>query len=384
MNIPYGQQMLDESDIDAVVNVLKSEWLTQGKMISCFEEVLCAYTKAKYAVAVSSGTAALHLACLASNIENGSEVITTANSFVASANVAFYCGAKAIFVDIDKTTFNVDVTQIEEKITKHTKAIIPVHYGGRVCDMKGLFDIAQRYGLVIIEDAAHALGSQYLEDPVGSCRYSDMATFSFHPVKAMTTGEGGAIVTNSKETYDRLCLLRSHGVIKNENQLENKFATVGSWYYEMQELGFNYRITDIQCALGVSQLKKLNSFIKRRQNIVSQYDKAFKGNPYFDRPSMDSWEDSSWHLYPIRIKDKGRKKDIFETLRSKGIGVQTHYIPIYWHPYYCNKGYKKGLCPCAEDFYLREISIPVYPAMTDEDVRQVIETVKTVCLEVLS
>lgn len=372
--IPYGRQWIDKDDISAVVRTLRSDWLTQGPAVQIFEEALCKQTGAKYAVAVANGTAALHLACLAANIKNGSEVITSALTFAASANCVRYCGAKVVFADIDQESGCVDPAQIEKLISKKTKMLIPVHYAGHSCDMEKIQKIARAHQLVVLEDAAHALGATYKKTKVGSCRYSDMAIFSFHPVKHVTTGEGGAIITNNIKLYQRLLLLRTHGISKNNL----KRASEGAWYYEMQELGFNYRITDFQAALGTSQLKKLKGFVKRRREIVEQYNAAFGQNEKLIIPTERAYTSSSYHLYPLRLKEARKRSKVFASLREKGILVQVHYIPVYYHPYYRKLGYKKGLCPNAEAYYAREISLPLFPALKEKDVKRVIATVLSV------
>ena len=383
-NIPYGHQYIDEDDIKAVVDVLKSDWLTQGSKVKEFEKALSDYTGAKYAVAVSSGTAALHLACLVAGISKGDEVITSAITFVASANCVFYCGAKPLFADVDPVTANITSESISQRINSKTKAFIPVHFGGFSCDMKAIKSLAIKNKLIIIEDACHALGASYEGLKVGSCKYSDMTVFSFHPVKSITTGEGGAITTNNKKYYEKLIMLRQHGITKNFTKLSNKKIAVNLWYHEMQILGFNYRITDFQCALGISQLKKLNKFIQKRRRIAGIYKKAFKNNNFFDLPIEKNNTKSSWHLYAIRLNDryKPQKAIIFNKLRKKGLGVQVHYIPVYLQPYYQGLGYKKGLCPQAEDFYQREISLPLYPSITNEDIRYVKEKLFEVFKEI--
>jgi len=371
--IPYGHQYIDKGDIKVVSDVLRSDWLTQGLKVKEFEKALSDYVGSKYAVAVSSGTAALHLACLAAGISKGDEVITSAITFVASANCVFYCGAKPLFADVDPVTANITPESISQRINFKTKALIPVHFGGFSCDMKAIKNLAIKNKLIIIEDACHALGASYEGLKVGSCKYSDMTVFSFHPVKSITTGEGGAITTNNKKYYEKLIMLRQHGITKNFTKLSNKKVAVNPWYHEMQILGFNYRITDFQCALGISQLKKLNKFIQKRRRIAGIYNKAFKNNIFFDLPTEKNHTKSSWHLYAIRIKDryKPQKAIIFNKLRKRGIGVQVHYIPVYLQPYYQKLGYKKGLCLNAEDFYAREISLPLYPSITNEDIRYV-------------
>lgn len=372
--IPYGHQSISADDIRAVAKVLKSDWLTQGPVIKRFEDALCDYTDAKFAVCVSSGTAALQIACMAAGIKPKDEVITSPITFVASANCALYCGARPVFADIQPDTVNIDPSEIRKKLTKKTKAVIPVHFAGHPCDMDETSRIARKNGLIVIEDAAHALGAEYRNSRIGSCRYSDMAIFSFHPVKAITTGEGGAIMTNSKKFYDRLIMLRNHGITK-KNLL---YGRAGGWYYEMQALSFNYRITDIQAALGVSQLKKLGAFISARRKIAGIYDRAFRDNPYFDIPVEREGSRAVYHLYPIRLKEKFRvgRKDIFEKLKKMALGVQVHYMPVYLHPYYRrNFGFTAGLCPASEYYYSRAISLPIYPAMTGKEIKRVIDTI---------
>jgi UDP-4-amino-4,6-dideoxy-N-acetyl-beta-L-altrosamine transaminase len=368
-NIPYSHQSICQDDIKEVVKVLKSGWITQGPKIARFERCLCDYAGVKYAVAVSSGTSALHIAALAAGLKAGDEVITSPITFVASANCALYCGARPVFADVDAKTANIDPSEIVKSVSRRTRIILPVHFAGNPCDLLQIRRIAKKYGLIVIEDVAHALGATYKGFRVGGCRYSDMTILSFHPVKAITTGEGGAVLTNSRDLYERLNALRSHGIIKGRG-LQNRMMADCGWYYEMQELGYNYRITDIQAALGASQLKKLNNFVGKRRNIASIYDEAFSNNGYFDTPVESERARSAYHLYPIRLKDKfvpGKEK-IFRALRKSGLGVQVHYIPLYSHPYYARLGYKNGTCPRAEDYYRRAISLPLYPAMTKREV----------------
>lgn len=344
---------------------MKSDFITQGPRIAEFEKKIADYCGAKYAVAFNSGTSALHGAYFALGLEKGDEMITTPNTFVATPNAALYLGATPVFSDVQLSTGNLDVSKVEEKITENTKLIAPVHYAGNPVDMKELSEIAEKHDVKIIEDAAHALGAKYNSNKIGSLEYSEMAMFSFHPVKHITTGEGGIIVTNDEEYFERLQMFRSHGITKNN--LINEAD--GDWYYEMQYLGFNYRITDIQTALGISQLKKLDSFVKSRREIAEKYDELFEDNPYFDVTSENENGDSAYHLYPILLKDEyaGHKKEIFSRLRQEGLGVQVHYIPVYLQPYYQNLGYKKGECPVDEKFYKKEISIPMFPTLDDDD-----------------
>lgn len=370
--IPYGHQWIDEEDIEEVVKVLKSDWVTQGPKIGDFENKVAEYCGAKYAVAVSSGTAALHLACLAAGLNNDDELITTPITFAASANCALYCGARPVFVDIDKQGL-IDENKVEEKITDKSKIIIPVHYTGLPCNMEKIKETAEKYNLIVIEDACHALGAKYKHSNVGNCKYSDMAVFSFHPVKHITTGEGGMITTNSKELYESLKLLRNHGITKNAEEFINK--NEGSWYYEIQELGFNYRITDFQCALGVSQLNKIDEFVKRRREIAERYDEAFinDGNITVIEEKKDQF--SSYHLYVIRLKNEEKRLKLFNHLKENKIFCQVHYIPVYWHPYYQKSGYKKGLCPNAEDGYKKIISLPMYPGLSREQQEKVLNII---------
>lgn len=332
------------------------------------------YCGAKYAVAFNSGTSALHGAYFALGLKKEDEMITSPNTFVASSNAGLYLGANVKFGDIELETGNIDVSKIETG--KNTKLITPVHYSGNPVDLKELSEIDN---VKIIEDGAHALGAEYDGKKIGSLKYSEMAMFSFHPVKHITTGEGGIIVTNDEEYYERLQLFRSHGITKNNLVNESH----GDWYYEMQELGFNYRITDIQCALGLSQLKKLDSFVKARRRIASIYNEIFEDNSYFDVTIEKEGRKSAYHLYPILLKDKfiKSKKEIFAKLRANGLGVQVHYIPVYKQPYYHKLGFKMDLCPVCEEFYKRELSIPMYPTLSDEDIEFVKDTLYNVFSE---
>lgn len=380
--IPYGHQWIIEEDIKEVVKVLKSDWITQGPKVKGFEDALCRYTGVKYAVVVSSGTAALHIACLAAGIKSGDEAITSPITFVASANCILYCGGKPVFADIQEDTVNIDPEEIKKKITKRTKTMIPVHFAGHPCDLKEIYEIARDNKLIVIEDAAHALGAEYKSSRIGSCKYSDMTIFSFHPVKSITTGEGGAVLTNRKDLYQKLLIFRNHGITKKSSRFSAKSSKlIGGWYHEMQELGFNYRITDIQCALGLSQLKKLDRFIRRRKEIVGIYNQQLSDHLGIDVPIERSYVKSSWHIYPIRLKDTRKRKAVFGKLKRAGIGVQVHYIPVYWQPYYQKLGYKKGICLNAEEFYQAEISIPLYQSMKDKDVKYVADTILKVFKE---
>jgi perosamine synthetase len=374
MMIPYGRQTIDELDIKAVSTVLSSDFLTTGPKVKEFEDKFAHFVGVKYAVAVSNGTAALHLACLATGLKKGEELITTPITFVASANCAFYCGAKPVFVDVKQENGLIDENLIESKITPKTKIIVPVHLGGLPCNMKRIRSIAKKYKLIVIEDACHALGSEYLGTKIGGCAYSDMSVFSFHPVKHITTGEGGMITTNSKNIYKKLLLLRTHGITKNPSEFVNK--NKGPWYYEMQELGFNYRITDFQCALGISQLSKVKKFIKSRIAVAKMYDKAFFGSECVGVIKPPKGYKNTYHLYIIKVKDGKTRLALFNYLKEKGISCQVHYIPVYWHPYYQELGYKIGLCPKAEEFYEKIISIPIYSSLDDKEQSRVIEYIR--------
>jgi len=375
--LPYSHQHIDEDDIREVVRTLKSDFLTQGPKVKEFEASLAEYCGSRYAVAFSSGTDALHAAYYVSGIKKDDEIIVSPNTFLATANAALYCGAKPIFVDVKEDSGNMDVALIEKAISKKTKAIIPVHYAGQPVDLKKISSIAKNNDLWLIEDACHALGAEYEGKKIGDCYYSHMTVFSFHPLKSITTGEGGAVMTNDEGAYERLMMFRHHGVTKNDLLLKNKSDDDGDWYHEMQFLGYNSRITDMQCALGLSQLKKLDRFIDRRKTIANEYNQAFEDNAYFHLPVEGDNLISAWHLYPIRLKDSfiSHKKEIFKKLMNSGVGVQVHYMPVYQHPFYQDLGYRKGLCPQEERVAEREMSIPLYPGMSDKDVKFVIETI---------
>lgn len=372
--IPYGKQTINKEDIQAVAEVLESDFLTTGPKVKEFEEKFAAYVNAKYAVAVSSGTAALHLACLAAGLKKDKELITSPMTFAASANCALYCGAKPIFVDIKEENGLIDENLIGEKITSKTKIIIPVHYAGLPCNMEKIKEIADKHDLIIIEDACHALGSEYKNKKIGDCAYSDMAVFSFHPVKHITTGEGGMITTNSKELYEKLVTLRTHGIIKESDKLLNKEE--GSWFYEMQELGFNYRITDFQCALGISQLEKIEKFVERRREIARKYDEAFSKIDCIEIIAETENCKNSYHLYVIKVENKETRLKLFNYLKENDIFCQVHYIPVHWHPYYQKLGYKKIDCPKSGNFYERIISIPMYPSLKSGERNIVIKAIK--------
>ncbi len=367
MNIPYGRQSIDDNDIQNVIDVLRSDFLTTGPKVVEFEKRVADYVGAKYAVAVSNGTAALHIACLAAGIGKGDEVITSPITFAASSNCVLYCGGTPMFADIDAKTYNIRPEEIEARITDRTKAIIPVHYTGQPCDMDVITEIARRHNLIVIEDAAHALGASYKNRMIGSI--SDMTCFSFHPVKPITTGEGGMVVTNDEKLYKRLLLFRSHGITREEDAMTDN---QGAWYYQQLELGYNYRITDISCALGCSQMNKLDSFIERRRAIADRYDAAFAEVEAIVTPYQMPGCNSGWHLYMIQVEDR---KNVFDQMRSAGIGVNVHYIPVYQHPYYQQNGYHKCCCANAEQFYSRAISLPIFPELTEEQQQYVIDKV---------
>ena len=373
--IPYGKQTIEQDDIQAVVDVLKSDFLTTGPKIAEFEQTVADYVGAKYAVAISNGTSALHAACFAAGIGPGDEVITTPLTFAASANCVLYCGGTPVFADVDPKTYNIDPEDIRRKITDRTKAIIAVHLAGQPCDMDAIHSIAREHGLIVIEDGAHALGSVYKGKKVGSM--SDMTTFSFHPVKPITTGEGGMIVTDNGDFYKKMVLFRSHGITRDDSMMTRND---GPWFYQQFDLGYNYRITDIQCALGCSQMKKLDRFLARRKEIVARYNEAFADCDNIITPYQLSDTESGWHLYIVQVKNCDRRQ-VFENMREKGIGVNVHYIPVYMHPYYQEHGYENVHCANAEEIYSHIISLPLYPGLTSEQQDYVIDTLKSLCEE---
>ena len=370
--LPYAKQYIDDEDCLAVNEVLKSSFLTTGPKVKEFEEEIAAYVGAQYAVAFSNGTAALHGACYAAGVDAGDEVITTPITFAASSNCALYMGGVPVFADIDPETFNIDPKAIEKAITNKTKAIIPVDFTGQVVDIDGIKDVVEDRDIIIIEDGAHSLGSKYKGTRVGG--QADMTMFSFHPVKTITTGEGGIITTNNKEYYTKLINFRSHGITRDIEQFKNKDG--GGWYYEQLDLGFNYRMTDFQAALGISQMKKLDWFTQRRKEIVERYNEAFKDIDGIILQKNASFSDTVNHLYVVKLdlaKLKVDRKAIYNALIAEKIGAHVHYIPVYWHPYYQELGYKKGLCPKAEELYEAMLTVPLFPAMSDEDVEDVIK-----------
>lgn len=369
--IPYGLQWIDDDDINEVVNVLKSDWITTGPRIKEFEDALCAYIGSKYCVAVNSGTSALDIAVQSLELPEGSEIITTPFTFVATANAIIYNGLKPVFADICRDTLNIDPDSIREKITKNTKAIIYVDYAGQPCDIKAIREIAREFGLYLIEDACHALGAEYEHKKVGN--FADMTIFSFHPVKHITTGEGGAVVTNNKELYEKLLLLRSHGIDKNAC---DRYGPDAPWAYDMKYLGRNYRITDFQAALGISQLRKLEEFIRRRREIARIYNEAFENIPEITTQAVRSNVRHVWHLYTILLDAGMNRNKFFTDIRARNIGVNVHYIPIYKFTYYQKNFRSEEEFPATEEIFNRIITLPLFPKMTDEKVINVIEAVK--------
>ena len=382
--IPYGRQDISQDDIDAVVDVLKSDYLTQGHIVPKFEKSLSDFTKAKYSVVVNSATSALHIACKALEVGPGDMVWTSAITFVASANCALYCGANVDFVDIDSSSYNICIESLTKKLElarlsgNLPKVLIPVHLSGQSCDMKSIFALSKEYGFAILEDASHAIGGMYSEEPVGNCKFSDIAVFSFHPVKIITSGEGGAALTNNPELDKKMRLFASHGITRDTDLMEN--IPDGAWYYEQISLGSNYRMTEIQAALGLNQMSRIDAFIQKRHEIAKRYNDELKHLP-LTLPAQGNKNYSSFHLYIIRLKlDSIKKshKDIFEELRSEGLGVNLHYIPVYHHPYFKKLGFKKGYCPEAENYYREAISIPIYFSLSDELQKKAIETISKV------
>lgn len=367
--IPYGRQHITQADIDAVTDVLQSDFLTQGPAVPAFEQRLTELTGANFAVAVNSATSALHIACLALGIGAGSRVWTSPISFVASANCARYCGADIDFVDIEAETGNMAVDTLRQKLELARnndtlpQVVIPVHLAGASCDMQQIHYLAKEFGFAIIEDASHAVGASYQDEPVGCGHYSDITIFSFHPVKIITTAEGGMALTNSAELADKMRLLRSHGISREEELMTE--PSHGAWYYQQLQLGFNYRMTDIQAALGLSQSRRLLPIIQKRQLLAANYQRLLNDLP-LTLPQLDDINISAWHLYIIQLHDKTKRKAVFDGLRSAGIGVNVHYIPIHTQPYYQQLGFDWGDYPEAESFYERIISLPMFPELTGE------------------
>jgi len=382
--IPYGKQDINQSDIDAVIEVLKSDFLTQGPVTLKFEQIVCDYTTAKYGITTNSATSALHIACLALDLGRGDYLWTSPNSFVASANCGLYCGAKIDFVDINPKTYNISTQALEEKLIqaekegKLPKVVIPVHFAGQSCEMEKIHELSQKYEFKIIEDASHAIGGKYKNKSIGNCQYSDIAVFSFHPVKIITTGEGGIAVTNNSQLAERMTLLRSHGTTRKHDLMTHKAD--GDWYYQQLDLGFNYRLTDIQAVLGISQLGRLDEYVIKRNAIAKYYNEKLKELP-LQLPIVNVEKYSSFHLYVILLEldstDKTRR-EVFDYLRGEGVGVNVHYIPIHTQPYYKKMGFKTGDFPEVECYYSRAITIPIYPSLTNEEQDFIVNSLKTV------
>jgi UDP-4-amino-4,6-dideoxy-N-acetyl-beta-L-altrosamine transaminase len=381
--IPYGRQDISQADIDAVVAVLISDFLTQGPVVPAFEKKVASYCGALHAVAVNSATSALHIACIALGVGKGDLVWTTPITFVASANCAMYCGATVDFVDIDPRTYNLSVDRLAEKLVSAEtagalpKVVIPVHLCGQSCDMAGIHALSQQYGFKVIEDASHAIGGRYKGEPIGNCRYSDITVFSFHPVKIITTGEGGMALTNDAQLANRMMRLRSHGITRDPAEMTH--APDGIWYYQQVELGFNYRMTDIQAALGLSQMQRLDEFVSQRHSLAAKYDEALKNLP-FTIPWQHPDAYSGLHLYVVRLlagDKKNTQREVFERLRVNGIGVNVHYIPVYHHPYYAHLGFKFSDFPEAERYYAEAITLPMYPGLTEEQQLEVVRRLIT-------
>lgn len=362
----YGKQSISDDDIQAVVEVLKSPYLTCGPNVKEFEQAICDYTGAKYAVAVNSATSGLHIAMMAAGVGVNNEVITSPMTFLASANCARFCGADVKFADIEPDTANINPEEIKKHLTSKTKAVVPVHFAGQSCDMEGVNKAIKQTPnkIYIIEDAAHAIGSDYKDTKVGSCKYSDMTVFSFHPVKTITTAEGGAVTTNDEGLYKKLCAFRAHGMHKDGEM-------VNDWRYEMRELGYNYRMTDVQAALGISQLKRLNTFKKRRREIVDYYNKNLNLPHLLEK----DFSNACFHLYPILVENR---REFYFKARENGLNLQVHYIPVHTQPYYQEQGYKWGDYPNAEDYYNHTISLPLYPDLSDDDLAEIVKRIKSI------
>ncbi|MGL4874551.1 MAG: UDP-4-amino-4,6-dideoxy-N-acetyl-beta-L-altrosamine transaminase [Clostridium sp.] len=375
--LQYGKQSIDEEDIKKVVEVLEGDYLTTGPYVTEFEKKVSEYVGSRYAVAVSNGTAALHMAVFAAGITEGDEVLVPAITFVATANAVLYCKGKPVFIDIDKETLNMDIDKIEEKITDRTKAIIPVDFAGNSVDIDKIMEIAKKYNLIVISDSAHGFGGEYKGEKIG--RKAHMTEFSFHPVKPITTGEGGIVVTDDKKLYEKMIGFRTHGITRDKNVLINK--NEGTWYYEQQYLGYNYRMTDIQAALGTSQINKIDKFINKRRKIAKRYDEAFEGIEEISVIKESKFAKSGYHIYIIKLnldKVSFTRKEMFNSLIKENIGVNVHYYPVYKQPYYKEIGYENIVCKNAEEVYEEIITLPIFPGMNEEDIEDVINGVKKV------
>lgn len=379
--IPYGRQYITQDDIDSVVNVLKSDFITQGPYVERFENEIAKYCNVKYAVAVNSCTAGLHITYAALGLDKGKLLWTVPNTFVATANAALYCNADVDFVDIDPNTYLMCMKALSEKLKtakrvgKLPDIVAPVHFAGQSCDMEELQRLSQIYGFKIVEDAAHCIGASYKNNKVGSCEFSSAAVFSFHPVKIITTGEGGVITTNDEALYKSLLKLRTHGITKSPEDLNNNPEP---WYFEQQDLGYHYRITDIQCAMGISQMKRLDDYVAKRIELVKRYNDKLKKLPLI-LPTLKKECYSSWHLYVIQLKQNNKSRlDVFKQLRVKGIGVNVHYIPVHIHPYYKKLGFRQGDYPVSESYYDNAITLPLYPALTDAEQDHVCKSLEEV------
>ncbi|WP_445680490.1 UDP-4-amino-4,6-dideoxy-N-acetyl-beta-L-altrosamine transaminase [Radicibacter daui] len=383
--IPYGRQSISEEDVEAVSDILRSDWLTQGPTVTTFEQAVATTVRAKYAIAANSATSALHMACQALDMGPGDVLWTVPNTFVASANCARYCGALVDFVDIDPVTRNISLSALETKLQQAAKTgrlpkvIVPVHFSGRSCDMAAIAELARPHGIAIIEDASHAIGGFYAGEPIGCCRYSDITVFSFHPVKIVTSGEGGVAVTNSTALATKLKLAVSHGITRSPELMQN--PSEGPWYYEQISLGENYRLTDIQAALGLSQMSRLHGFVQRRQALAQRYDRLLAGLPLELSQPDSPGSHSAWHLYVVRLTGsdtevRTRRRAVFDRLRSEGIGVNVHYIPVHLQPYYRALGFKPGDFPAAENYYDGALTLPLYASLSEEQQDYVVDRLR--------
>jgi UDP-4-amino-4,6-dideoxy-N-acetyl-beta-L-altrosamine transaminase len=394
--IPYGRQNVTQTDIDAVVEVLRSDFLTQGPAVPRFEQAVAARVGAQYAIAVNSATAALHIACMALGLGKGDRLWTVPNTFVASANCGRYCGADVDFVDIDPHTWNLSVARLREKLVQATeknllpKVVVPVHFAGQPTDQEAIWELSEEFGFRVLEDASHSIGASHSGEPVGNCRWSDITVFSFHPVKIITSGEGGMALTNDKELADRMTMLRTHGITRDPHRFRGNGQEAqkaspsphapGAWYYEQQVLGFNYRMTDIQAALGLSQLARLDDYVERRNMLARRYDQALRGLP-LQLPTVQAQNRSAFHLYVARLNRSASNKthrQVFDELRQRGIGVNLHYMPVHLQPYYFELGFSPGQYPQAEAYGESAITLPLYPALSEQQQDVVIDALKRV------